>query len=839
MSATGIDSYNPRTYGKRSGVKRKQETSFDPEPKGTSSANAASTKRRKVSAEPVARTPSPHKTAEDVATDKEDSPHEYRKLKSQSQSTIHENVLDRTPSLPNIPSSPSKPAERVASTSKLNVPLLPLIPSTTKSSTTRTYAGKFRSFLVPLPSSSMPNSQTLEEDEGFDTRESYSSLRNRWGVDNSEDDPYPYMSPSPTKSNSATPDISPSRGGKGKSKAASSAVRLPPIPYGMSNPLKSISELRNKGESRRFLDEVGYLFEGMDKKGGLALRRASALEITTKLCDPDFTRKAKAADFFTRTWDLFLEGGAGKGEDKILDILLVFFASLVARDSASLSELSQRPPSTPPSPSMPSKRKANDKEEEGASFFGTLFSILGTTTPDHDPLILVAPQSPAGDIEFKKSGINKKDRSMLTTVYKTIRSKSNLFPAETPISTSLLISYTLQSLPSSMMPSKYFPTFLASLRLSLCPIPSTTLSSSLSLKWLDAAKAVPYQSVYYHLRLLDTYLLHQWDVQPNESSQNSTQEANDWKQDNEDEMNKAREDWLADDLVAFGICIEISEPDDESESFPIQTCLDTTLRVLVSLTHGDELWGRKVVHSDYTMGFLMRTIHKCGRELHQSRSQLQQEEDADVKKEDEDEGSLQAQDEVSNGRADTHALDTLCLALGLLTNLVQIVEPAKNIVRETCLKPSCPLKKRACAGKCTCSQPLSGIEILVDLYSQQQIKIEASTVPLSEESPEFHAEAEASFLRGHLAVLFGLLMTSSPENQSAILAALPSSVTMTSPNAKKMKAAKRAKFTRLVEQAKDFTAFYTAVSNNIGGEKESKVAKEVVRFLETQRDAFI
>jgi len=38
----------------------------------------------------------------------------------------------------------------------------------------------------------------------------------------------------------------------------------------------------------------------------------SALEITTKLCDPEFTRKAKAADFFSRTWDLLLEAGDDK-----------------------------------------------------------------------------------------------------------------------------------------------------------------------------------------------------------------------------------------------------------------------------------------------------------------------------------------------------------------------------------------------------------------------------------------------------------------------------------------------------------------------------------------------
>jgi hypothetical protein len=86
--------------------------------------------------------------------------------------------------------------------------------------------------------------------------------------------PYPHLSPSPIKSSSATPDVSPSRAGKGKSRSNVPAMRPPPIPAGMMNPLKSISELRNKGESRRFLDEVGYLFEGMDQKGGIGLRRA-------------------------------------------------------------------------------------------------------------------------------------------------------------------------------------------------------------------------------------------------------------------------------------------------------------------------------------------------------------------------------------------------------------------------------------------------------------------------------------------------------------------------------------------------------------------------------------
>jgi hypothetical protein len=111
-----------------------------------------------------------------------------------------------------------------------------------------------------------------------------------------------------------------------------------------------------------------------------------------------------------------------------------------------------------------------------------------------------------------------------------------------------------------------------------------------------------------------------------------------------------------------------------------------------------------------------------------------------------------------------------------------------------------------------------------------------SPVTLSEDSPEARAEADASFLRGHLAVLFGLLMMGSAENESAILSSLPSfDVNMK----KTALATRRTKLARLVEQAKDFAAFFRAVSDDIGGEKESKVATDVVHFLEMRRDAAI
>lgn len=127
----------------------------------------------------------------------------------------------------------------------------------------RTYAGRSRSFLVELPTDSNPDSGVDANDLGFEVRESYKDLRLRWGVDRTEDDPRP------AASLHSSPEPENGRKGKGKAKDRVKAV----LPPNMMNDLKSITDLRSKGESRRFMDEVGYLFEGMDRNVGVRARR--------------------------------------------------------------------------------------------------------------------------------------------------------------------------------------------------------------------------------------------------------------------------------------------------------------------------------------------------------------------------------------------------------------------------------------------------------------------------------------------------------------------------------------------------------------------------------------
>ena len=100
----------------------------------------------------------------------------------------------------------------------------------------------------------------------------------------------------------------------------------------------------------------------------------------------------------------------------------------------------------------------------------------------------------------------------------------------------------------------------------------------------------------------------------------------------------------------------------------------------------------------------------------------------------------------------------------------------------------------------------------------EPIKVEANTPP-PRSAPEVES-ADMLFLRGHLAVLFGLLMRNSAENKNYIL------------NALRGTAGDRLTLENLAEQARELSAFYDVLNNGGAGESEQRVASDVVSFLE-------
>lgn len=110
---------------------------------------------------------------------------------------------------------------------------------------------------------------------------------------------------------------------------------------GLYNPLFSITDLRSKGESRRFMDEIGYLFEGLAPTSALSVRRSSAFDIITKLCNQEFWRKTRAAGLIGEIWDQLRAAEAGNG-DKVLDSIMCCFVSLATEEPRDISPLAAK-----------------------------------------------------------------------------------------------------------------------------------------------------------------------------------------------------------------------------------------------------------------------------------------------------------------------------------------------------------------------------------------------------------------------------------------------------------------------------------------------------------------
>ncbi|KAA1473034.1 hypothetical protein DENSPDRAFT_839449 [Dentipellis sp. KUC8613] len=652
----------------------------------------------------------------------------------------------------------------------------------------RTYAGRSRSFLVPL-GAGLDGDAADSDDLGLEVRESYTDLRTRWGVDNSEDDPRPV---SPVESSPEQAGKKSKGKGKLREEGTKSKVWLPP---GMMNDLKSITELRSKGESRRFMDEVGYLFEGMDRDVGVGVRRGSALEIVSKLCDAEFARRAKTTDFLSRAWDVLRGAGAGDG-DKVLDAILVLFVALAAQTPRDLLELAQKP-----------------------DFTSVLCSVLSSVPRGKDPLEIVA--SGASDAELKKAGIGKPEKLTLNSLRTTILKKSGLAPPSTtcpPLRQ--LLSQTLSTLPPTHFHPEHFVFIHRTLLPELALLPSRLSAYTAGLSLLpDSSLALDDTPSFEHIEnclgLVDSFLLGRW-AESEESSEVG-----------DDLINGDKQEDMTEGLVTLCVVCNIVLKHEEYEELHAvaNKCMESALRVLINLSHDNAVWCKLLLHHPLTMPFIISLL---------AGSQPP----SPVKDEKKPLAEMDKDAEADTDERDAQAFDRLCLALGLLTNLVQADdEEARDLVRETEYDPTCP-GKRACARACFCSGRIGALECLVRLYLFYR-KSDADA-----------DDPGAQIVRGHLAVLFGLLMRRCPPNEARVLDALPG-------------ATRRAKLDGLVGNAREFVGLYREVmvrvakgEGRVPGEEDAEdewgerrsvernvrdgasegVAKDVIEFLEQLRD---
>ncbi|CAE6409139.1 unnamed protein product [Rhizoctonia solani] len=103
------------------------------------------------------------------------------------------------------------------------------------------------------------------------------------------------------------------------------------ITFNGETDLRSITEMRVKGESRRFGDDIEYVLEGLEDESGIKVRRASAVEFVTRMHEKGFVLRARASDVLGRAWRAIHQSVLEAG-DRVFDAIAAIFICLVARE---------------------------------------------------------------------------------------------------------------------------------------------------------------------------------------------------------------------------------------------------------------------------------------------------------------------------------------------------------------------------------------------------------------------------------------------------------------------------------------------------------------------------
>ncbi|KAF8674240.1 Wings apart-like protein heterochromatin [Rhizoctonia solani] len=103
------------------------------------------------------------------------------------------------------------------------------------------------------------------------------------------------------------------------------------ITFNGETDLRSITEMRVKGESRRFGDDIEYVLEGLEDESGVKVRRASAVEFVTRMHEKGFVLRARASDVLGRAWRAIHQSVLEAG-DRVFDAIAAIFICLVARE---------------------------------------------------------------------------------------------------------------------------------------------------------------------------------------------------------------------------------------------------------------------------------------------------------------------------------------------------------------------------------------------------------------------------------------------------------------------------------------------------------------------------
>ncbi|KAK4690015.1 hypothetical protein P7C73_g86, partial [Tremellales sp. Uapishka_1] len=203
--------------------------------------------------------------------------------------------LGRTASLP---STPSKSPGRLATLAAGGVAVAG---NASGGRAKRTY-GRERSFLAPV---AKPDGRGGKEDDKI--RESYAELNDRYQVNNAVDDIH------------------------GRDVNSDLLLARAPLP---------VTDMRSKGENRRFMDELVYLADGIaDPSATTTSKQSSSLDILRSMQNDGWVSKMEICGQVEKAWVVFY--GARSAEDETMDIVCLLFLAVFALSGSAFHVLLQ------------------------------------------------------------------------------------------------------------------------------------------------------------------------------------------------------------------------------------------------------------------------------------------------------------------------------------------------------------------------------------------------------------------------------------------------------------------------------------------------------------------
>ncbi|ORX80486.1 hypothetical protein BCR32DRAFT_268854 [Anaeromyces robustus] len=100
--------------------------------------------------------------------------------------------------------------------------------------------------------------------------------------------------------------------------------------------IKSLFELKELGENKKFKDEIDYLLDGLSEKQTTTAKRLSCIDLCKKLSESDFILNLRAYGYISQIYKIL-----SNEKDKIIQLCLIYFIYTLFQDEGSLDIIIQ------------------------------------------------------------------------------------------------------------------------------------------------------------------------------------------------------------------------------------------------------------------------------------------------------------------------------------------------------------------------------------------------------------------------------------------------------------------------------------------------------------------